>query len=361
MTEAVLKTRWTTRLIASRGFQKWAARFPFTRAVARREGEALFDLVSGFVYSQVLYALVTLDIPQTLKAAPRSSRALGAMHGIEERKMEALLQAAQALKLVQKRKGAYELARRGAALIGVPGLEAMIRHHDVFYRDLTDPVALLRGETETELANFWPYVFGGEMPAEQAKTYSDLMADSQGLVAEDTLRMINLGGITRLMDVGGGSGAFLSAVQKAAPKLSLCLFDLPDVAPQARARLGEGVELTSGSFKTDSLPEGADAISLIRVLYDHSDETVRDLLAKVYTALPAGGRLIISEPMTGGVVPHGPGNAYFAFYCMAMQTGRARSAEEIAQLCTDAGFEGVRIPRAPRPFVTSVVEAVRPR
>ena len=66
MTEAVLKTRWTTRLIASRGFQKWAARFPFTRAVARREGETLFDLVSGFVYSQVLYALVTLDIPQTL-------------------------------------------------------------------------------------------------------------------------------------------------------------------------------------------------------------------------------------------------------------------------------------------------------
>jgi demethylspheroidene O-methyltransferase len=163
------------------------------------------------------------------------------------------------------------------------------------------------------------------------------------------------------MDVGGGSGAFLSAVQKAAPKLSLRLFDLPDVAPQARARLGEGVELTSGSFKTDSLLEGADAISLIRVLYDHSDETVRDLLAKAYAALPAGGRLIISEPMTGGVVPHGPGNADFAFYCMAMQTGRARSAEEIAQLCTDAGFEGVRIPRAPRPFVTSVVEAVRPR
>ena len=52
------------------------------------------------------------------------------------------------------------LTRRGAALLGVPGLEAMILHHRAFYRDLEDPVAFLRDGTETELAGFWPYVFG---------------------------------------------------------------------------------------------------------------------------------------------------------------------------------------------------------
>ena len=35
----------------------------------------------------------------------------------------------------------------------------MIAHHDVLYRDLADPVAFFRGETDTELARFWPYVF----------------------------------------------------------------------------------------------------------------------------------------------------------------------------------------------------------
>ncbi len=40
------------------------------------------------------------------------------------------------------------------------GSRQMIAHHDILYRDLADPVALLRGEVDTELAEFWPYVFG---------------------------------------------------------------------------------------------------------------------------------------------------------------------------------------------------------
>ena len=36
---------WQARLIASRKFQKWAAQFPITRRLVRREGEALFDLL----------------------------------------------------------------------------------------------------------------------------------------------------------------------------------------------------------------------------------------------------------------------------------------------------------------------------
>ena len=108
------------------------------------------------------------------------------------------------------------------------------------------------------------------------------------------------------------------------------------------------------------MPQGADAISLIRVLYDHADATVQDLLAKTYAALPAGGRLIVSEPMSGGAKPTGPGDAYFALYTMAMRTGRARSAQEIGDLCAQAGFVQITMPKANRPFVTSVVTAVKP-
>ena len=86
-------------------------------------------------------------------------------------------------------------AALGAALPGVPGLAAMIRHHDVLYRDLADPVAFLRGETETELAGFWPYVFGAAAARStrtRRATYSELMADSQALVAEETLRAVSI-------------------------------------------------------------------------------------------------------------------------------------------------------------------------
>ncbi|SLN57678.1 Demethylspheroidene O-methyltransferase [Roseovarius gaetbuli] len=80
--------------------------------------------------------------------------------------------------------------------MGVPGLEAMIRHHGAFYADMADPVTLLRGERETELARFWPYVFGAaaEMEPEIAGRYSDLMAQSHGLVAQDVLRVVSLRG-----------------------------------------------------------------------------------------------------------------------------------------------------------------------
>lgn len=361
-------TGWFHRLIAKPSFQSWASRFPLTRGIARREGAEMFDLVSGFVQSQVLMAVVELRLLHRLMEAPRTAAGLAREAGMTTERMEILLQAAAALGLIRRRKDArFMLARKGAALLGVPGLEAMILHHRAFYRDMEDPVALLRGEVDTELANFWPYVFGarGDVDPAVTRTYSDLMADSQGLVAQDTLRMVTLTDVKCLLDVGGGSGAFALAVARAYPKLDLMLFDLPDVVPAARSRFdtaGQGGRLAvhGGSFRSDSLPHGADAISLIRVLYDHSDDTIRSLLSKIYDTLPADGRLIISEPMSGGAVPERAGDVYFAFYTMAMRTGKTRSAAEISRFCADAGFSQIRAPQARRPFVTSVVTCVKP-
>lgn len=352
-------------IIASRGFQKWAARFPLTRRLVRREGEALFDILAGFCHSQVLMALVQLDIPKRLMQGPVSCTALAAGAGVPPARMEVLMRAAVALGLARKRRGGrFGITRRGAALVGVPGLQDMIRHHDVLYRDLADPVAFFRGETSPELAAFWPYVFGGDVDPSVAVTYSELMAQSQLLVADDTLRAVSLKGVEHLMDVGGGTGAFLSEVGRAYPEMRLSLFDLPPVAPQAEARFAQAglrgrTEILTGSFRDDPLPKGADAISLVRVLYDHADDTVAHLLAKCFAALPVGGRLIISEPMSGGARPERAGDAYFALYTLAMGTGKARSADEIAQLCRDAGFGGITMPKAHRPFITRCVTATK--
>jgi demethylspheroidene O-methyltransferase len=356
------------RLAASRAFQSWAARVPGLRRIARAEGEALFADIAGFVRSQVLMALVELDLLSRLGEMPATPEALALRSGIAPARLDVLLQAGAAMGLLRRRRdGRFVLARRGAAILGVPGLPAMIRHHRVLYRDLSDPVAFLRGETDPDLARFWPYVFGAaaaEDP-ETARHYSGLMADSQVLVAEDTLRLADLTGVRHLMDVGGGTGAFLTAVAQAQPGLSLTLFDLPAVlagAGMALARdgLGDRVTLASGSFRDDPLPAGADAISLVRVLYDHSDETVAALLSKVFDALPPRGRIVVSEPMSGGAQPDPVTDTYFAFYTMAMRTGRTRSGEEIAGFLARAGFGAIRVRPGYRPFVTSVVEARRP-
>jgi demethylspheroidene O-methyltransferase len=336
-----------------------------TRGFARRDGDQLFDMVQGFVRSQVLFALVQLRIPHRVMDGPLTVQQLSQGTGIPADRMAQLLQAGAAMGLLHRnRDGRFGAARLGAAMLGVPGLEQMIRHHDILYRDLKDPVALLRGDVQTELADFWPYVFGARGAVDPAVTgtYSDLMAQSQGLVAQDTLAAITLKGTRHLLDVGGGFGAFAQAVAQTYPKMRVSLFDLPHVVAGAEVKLRESnvstkVDTHSGSFRDDPLPTGADAISLIRVLYDHSDDTVRGLLAKVLATLPPSGRLIISEPMSGGARPSPAGDVYFAFYTMAMRTGTVRSAERIADLCAAVGFVETQIRRSARPYVTQVVTA----
>lgn len=358
---------WLVRLASSRGFQAWAARVPGLRRLARAEGRALFDLVAGFVNSQVLMALVELRILHHLQEGPASVRTLAARCAIPEARMQVLLQAGAGLDLLRRgRGGDYRLSLRGAALLAVPGLEPMIRHHRALYADLADPVAFLRGGGETELSRFWPYVFGAAQATDPAvaATYSDLMSESQVLVAEDTLRLADLSDRKRLLDVGGGAGAFLAAAGAVYPRLALDLFDLPAVLPSARVRLGQAglssrVTLHPGSFRDDPLPRGADAISLIRVLYDHDDATVAGLLRAAHAALPPGGRLVVSEPMSGGDRPDRATDVYFAIYTLAMQTGRTRSAAEIGAALQAAGFINIRNLGGFRPFITSVFTAER--
>lgn len=327
----------------------------------------MFDLIAGFVHSQCLAALVELRVLVRLMDGPASLEALAAFARLPVPRARILFDAGVALGLMRRDRRGYGITRRGAALVGVPGLDDMILHHAVLFRDLKDPVPFFRGETETELARFWPYVFGAgaaEDP-DTAARYSHLMAESQTLVAEDTLAAVDLSGVSHLMDVGGGTGAFLTAALTRHPGLRATLFDLPAVVPAAQERfesagVADRALIRPGSFRDETLPEGADAISLVRVLYDHADETVEALLASAVSALPPGGRLFISEPMTGGDRPTRAGNAYFAIYTLAMETGRTRSAAEIAALLTGAGLEDVRVVPTARPFVTSVVTGVRP-
>ncbi|MGK3808206.1 methyltransferase, partial [Enterococcus faecium] len=77
---------------------------------------------------------------------------------------------------------------------------------------------------------------------------------------------------------------------------------LPAVAGIARERfaaegLDRRVTVHEGSFLTDPVPQGADVISLIRVVHDHDDDAVLILLRRVREALPDDGVLVIGEPM----------------------------------------------------------------
>jgi len=357
-------TAWRDRLLSSARFQRFAVVFPLTRPIARRRARALFDVVAGFVYSQVLFACVRLHLFDVLAAGPQTVDVLAARLDLPPGNALRLLEAAASLRLTQRhRDGRFGLGDLGAAMVGNPGIAAMVEHHAMLYADLRDPVALLRGESgQTALGAYWPYARAESPTDAGAGPYTDLMAASQALVADEVLDAYRLGRHRCVLDIGGGDGSFLRAVARRAPRLRLKLFDLPPVAAIALARfaaagLQSQADVTGGSFLTEDLPQGADVATLVRVLHDHDDDSVLAILRAARRALPPDGVLLVAEPMaeTSGAEPMGA--AYFGFYLLAMGSGRPRTPAALESLLRQAGFTKIRLLPTRRPLLARVMTA----
>lgn len=372
--------QWRDERLASAAFRRWASAFPLTRPIARRRAQALFDLMAGFVYSQVLLACVQIRVFEQVREGPLTLAELARRAALGEDAMRRLLDAAVSLELLEHRgAGRYGLGALGAPLVEDEAIGAMVRHHAVLYADLRDPLALLRagsgdrlqaapGAAGGAMARYWPYADGqspGQLTDEQVAEYSALMSASHPLVADEVLAVYPLRRHRRLLDVGGGEGRFLVRAAEAAPQLELMLFDVPPVAERARLRLGAAglaarATTHGGDFLRDPLPQGADIVSLVRVLFDHPDERAVAILRKVRQALPAGGTVLVAEPMAGVAGAERMGDAYYSFYLLAMGRGRARTARRHAELLHEAGFVGATSVPTRMPLQAGVVVAQVP-
>lgn len=357
---------WRNRRIADPAFRAWAAAFPPTRPMARREARRLFDLSAGFVYSQVLAACVQCRLFERLADKPLALDAVARAIDLTETGALRLLKAAAALDLVEKRAGErWALGPLGAAMLGNEGAAAMIAHHDMLYADLRDPLAVLRGEGQTALNAFWAYAGNngkGAGSERQHGPYSALMGASQALVAGEVLGAYPFAKHRLLLDLGGGDASFLRAAAKNAADLRLMLFDLPPVAAIAEARIREAglanrAKAFGGSFFTDPLPAGADLITLNRILHDHDDEAAAAILRAARGAIAPGGTLLIAEPMAETAGARAMGDAYFGFYLAAMGQGRPRAAGELAAMAKRAGFVRARQVPTRTPLIVSMIAA----
>jgi demethylspheroidene O-methyltransferase len=360
---------WRDRLVASPRFARFALAFPLTRPLVRGYERRLFDLMAGFTYSQVLAALVQLRLLDRLAEAPQSADELAPQLALSPAAAATLLDAAVALRLLKRdRDGVYAPGLLGTVLRTQPGIQAMVEHHALLYADLQDPVGLLRGQTRpTQLSRYWTYSGNPEaaqLTAAQVASYSTLMSVTQRLIAGEILDAYPIAQHQCLLDVGGGEGTFLLAAAARAPQLRLMLFDLPAVAERAREQLaGAGVKARaqcfSGDFRASGLPQGADVVSLIRVAFDHDDATVLVLLRAAHAALPAGGTLLLAEPMVVPGRDEPSGAAYFGLYLLAMGPGRPRSAERLGALIKAAGFTDVQQRKTRTPLQVGLLTATK--
>jgi demethylspheroidene O-methyltransferase len=314
----------------------------------------------------VLHACVELRLFELLAGGPRTSPDLAPILGLTLERAERLLDAAVSLKLLARRGGGYGLGPLGAAMVDNPAVTEMVRHHAMLYADLADPVALLRAPPGgTRLAAYWPYA-GTDRPdtlsPAQIDAYTELMAASQPLVSAEILDAYDLRPHRCLLDVGGGDGRFLVAAAARHPGLRLVLFDLPAVADRAVRRfaaagLSGRARAVGGDMHAGGLPRGADVVSLVRVIHDHDDAAALALLRAVREALPPDGTLLLAEPMDGTRGAEPIGAAYFAFYLMALGSGRARSPQTLSAMLRQAGFSRIETRKTATPLLTGLIVA----
>ena len=135
----------TTGCWPARGSSNWPRAFPLTRPIARRRVRALFDLCAGFVYTQALLACVRLRVFEILRDGPLTSASLAARLGLSP---DAAATTAAGGGLAEAGRApprwALGAGRARRRHVGNPGVTAMVEHHALVYRDLADPVALLR-------------------------------------------------------------------------------------------------------------------------------------------------------------------------------------------------------------------------
>ncbi|OQW73591.1 MAG: methyltransferase [Proteobacteria bacterium ST_bin13] len=364
------RERWVAarnRVLADPGFQRFAARFPLTRPIVRSKARIMFDRVAGFTYSQVIAASIELRLLDLLADGAQNLADIAASINVPIEGTDRLLRAAASIGLVERiAEDRWALGGEGAALRGNGGIAEMVAHHRLLYADLADPVALLRrGAGGGQLSNYWTYAESeGQGDGDQVAAYSGLMAASQPLIATHVIDSYAFGRHRRMLDVGGGQGAFIAAVAARVPGIELALFDLPAVGERARRALdaaghGPRVTIHGGNFLADSLPGGHDLVTLIRVLHDHDDAPALQLLRNIHAALPPGGRLLIAEPMAETPGAEAAGDGYFGMYLWAMGSGRPRSKKAIAAMLRQAGFSATSNVATPLPLTVSAIVASR--
>lgn len=343
---------WLERLYASPRLYSFSLTNPFTRWVTRRRTQKLFDLMAGFVHTQVMLGCIRLDLFKMLHQAPADLQQIAARVNMPAPVLQRLLLSAVSLGLLECR----SQSRFGLGPLGVPlathdGIAAMIEHNHLLYADMQDPVGFLNNAWQGDMAAYWPYAHDAQAASRAAQDkfsrYSDLMAASQGFVVEEILSSYFFDEHQCVLDVGAGKGRFACDMAAHAPHLKVKLFDLPPVLELAKNNvqqrgMSDRMSFYPGSFLHDELPQGADLVTLVRVAHDHPDDVVKQLLQKIHAALPLGGVLLLAEPMAQIMSASQSGSAqadaYFHFYLLAMGAGRLRTPEELMRLMAEAGF-----------------------
>lgn len=311
----------------------------------------LLRTVRGFQESRVVLTALELDVFSAVGAGARAD-AVAAARQADTRGMTILLNALVVLGLLTKNAGVFAntpiSARYLAAGSRDDARDALKHNLSLWSRwsTLTDAVrsgrTILSGEGR-ECGEAWTVPFIAAMHGNAL------------LRAPLVVRAIGAEGVRRLLDVGGGSGAYSIAFAEANDGLQAEVLDLPAVVPIAQKHVEEAglqarVLVRGGDLRTDELGHGYDLALVSAICHMLGPGENEDLLQRVWRALAPGGRVVIQDFIVG---PDGTKPAHAALFAVNMlvgtQAGRTYSEAEYTAWLEAAGFSDVRRVGLPGP------------
>ena len=364
---------WRNRLVADPAFQRWAARLPFVRRIADAAREFA---VRPLRRLRLFAGAAGLRARGPVRAARGRPAGRGgpvpAVWPRARRACDACWTPPWRCGLLERRAGGrYGLGELGAAMLGNPGVAAMVEHHALLYADLADPVALLRQRSgATRLAGHWPYATAGAPQSLRRRAGTRLLARSwrhrsRWWPARCSTPTTSAG--TAACWTSAAATALSRRGRGAPPRpAAACCSTCRPWSPWRDERLrpqawGRGSRRTGGDFTHDPLPVGADVVSLIRVLHDHDDAGRAGAAGRgapgAAAGRDAGDRRADRRRAGGGARWATP---ISVCTCWRWARGRPRSAQH----CGNAAAGGLR--RRPRrsptarPLLTGVLTARNP-
>jgi hypothetical protein len=331
----------------------------------------LMQLSTGFWAFKTLAAAHELDVFARLsRTGGMTIEEVAEELGVHRRPAEMLLTGCAALGLLDKQADRYRNSPVAEEFL-VPGkpyyfggfVQMLDQRLYAGWGKLTQAIQTNRPTTwdpDTQAS-----LFDGEDPAMLA-VFWEAMHSLSTFTARVLAEVDDLSGYTRLLDVGGGSGAYGIELCKRYPSLRATVYDLPFVVEiaadkVAEAGLSDRIATVGGDFFVDpSFPPEHDIVLFSMIMHDWSEEKNRVLLRKAYDTLPGGGGVIISELLVNDEKT-GPAPAALMSLNMLIETeGRNYTPAEYGDWLADAGFTDVRTVWFDAPGANGAVLARKP-
>lgn len=325
---------------------------------------ALSDIAYGFMASKALFAALEIGVFTLLADRSRTPAELSAQTGVACTRLRTLLHALAGLRLVVPEGTGYANAPVSQRYLvrGAPddlGDYFRLQVGGQIYPALLHLDQGINGQVFDTLSGLLAC-------PDEAHRFTTAQHAGSLAAARVLADRIGLTGATRLLDVGGGSGAFSIAFCERVQDLRATVLDLPQVVEVARAYRAEAgmagrIDLVAGDAVRTPWPDGQDVVLMSYLLSALSDKgpdsEVDGVLAKAHACLNPGGLLIIHDFMLDDPGP-GPtwATLWFLQYLAYQPDAISFSATDLGDRLRRAGF-APETPSVLIPELTKVVLA----